>query len=45
MRKIIELIILLYLVVGSVYDIKKQMIPVWYLAMGTLGGLVQQYLF
>lgn len=45
MRKIIELMILPYLVVGSIYDLKRQMIPVWYLALGTVGALCSSIYF
>lgn len=39
MRQIIEIAALLYLAAGSVYDIKKRVIPAWFLAAGTAGAL------
>lgn len=45
MRKIIEAVVLMYLAVGGMYDIKRQMIPVWYLTVGTLGALCSSICF
>lgn len=45
MRQIIETAVLLYLAAGAVCDIKKGLVPVWFLAAGTVGALGNSILF